>query len=121
MSSIENVFPSLTCSVQATYLTGLLPNEHGIVGNGWYDRDISEIHFWKQSNQLISGEKIWHTGKGKDKEFTCAQLFWWFNMNSDADISVTPRPIYRADGLKIPDIYTKPNNIKKQANKNKHI
>jgi predicted AlkP superfamily pyrophosphatase or phosphodiesterase len=112
LSSIENVFPSLTCSVQATYLTGLLPNEHGIVGNGWYDRDISEIHFWKQSNQLISGEKIWHTGKGKDKEFTCAQLFWWFNMNSDADISVTPRPIYRADGLKIPDIYTKPNNIK---------
>jgi len=113
ISSIENVFPSLTCSVQATYLTGLLPNEHGIVGNGWYDRDMSEIHFWKQSNRLISSEKIWHTGKVKNKEFTCAQLFWWFNMNSDADISVTPRPIYRADGLKIPDIYTKPNNIKR--------
>ena len=49
MGHIEPVLPALTCSAQATYLTGKLPSEHGIVGNGWYDRSYAEHRFWKQS------------------------------------------------------------------------
>ena len=56
---IKPVMPALTCSAQATYLTGTLPSEHGIVGNGWYDRTLNEHHFWKQSNRLVGGPKIW--------------------------------------------------------------
>ena len=48
-SLIEPVFPALTCSAQATYLTGKWPSEHGIVGNGWYFRDEAEVKLWRQS------------------------------------------------------------------------
>lgn len=32
---VEPTFPALTCTAQATYLTGQAPAAHGIVGNGW--------------------------------------------------------------------------------------
>ena len=84
----------MTCSVQATFLTGTLPREHGIVGNGWYFRDLAQVMFWRQSNQLVRGEKVWETARRRDPSFTCAKLFWWYNMYSTADWAVTPRPIY---------------------------
>ncbi len=102
------VLPAVTCSVQASMLTGLLPTQHGIVGNGWYDRALCEVQFWKQSNHLMGGPKVWDLARQRDASFTCAQMFWWFNMYAAADWSVTPRPIYKADGRKIPDVYTQP-------------
>ncbi|MBD1925209.1 alkaline phosphatase family protein [Trichocoleus sp. FACHB-90] len=105
---IKPALPAVTCSVQATYLTGKWPHEHGIVGNGWYFRDECEVKFWRQSNKLIEAPKVWETARSLDPTFTCANLFWWYNMYSSADISVTPRPMYPADGRKIPDIYTQP-------------
>ncbi|MCA9285454.1 MAG: alkaline phosphatase family protein [Phycisphaerales bacterium] len=100
--------PAVTCSVQATMLTGQPPRTHGIVGNGWYDRTLAEVHFWKQSNRLVAGEKVWETARHRDPAFTCANLFWWFNMHSSVDVAVTPRPMYPADGRKVPDVYTQP-------------
>jgi predicted AlkP superfamily pyrophosphatase or phosphodiesterase len=35
-------------------------------------------------------------------------MFWWYNMYSTADYSVTPRPNYLADGRKISDCYSHP-------------
>jgi len=102
------VLPAVTCSVQATFLTGAIPSQHGIVANGWYFRDLSEVWFWRQSNRLIHGEHIWDAARRRDPAFTCANLFWWYNMYSGADIGVTPRPIYLADGRKLPDCYSKP-------------
>ena len=113
---IGPVWPAVTCSVQSTYLTGLLPAEHGIVGNGWYFRDLSEVWFWRQSNRLVAGEKVWETARKRNPAFTCAQLFWWYNMYSSADLSVTPRPCYPADGRKIPDIYTQPTELRTELN-----
>lgn len=106
--TIRPVFPAVTCTAQSTYLTGTMPDEHGIVANGWYFRDMDEIKFWRQSNRLVQAEKIWEKARREDPSFTCANLFWWYNMNSTVDYLVTPRPIYRADGLKIPDILTDP-------------
>ncbi|MDZ4830892.1 MAG: alkaline phosphatase family protein [Phycisphaerae bacterium] len=101
-------FPAVTCTSQASMLTGLDPCDHGVVGNGWFDRELQEVHFWKQSNHLVSGEKVWEKARRHDAACTCANLFWWFNMASSADIAVTPRPLYRADGRKVPDCWTKP-------------
>lgn len=109
---IRAVVPAVTCTAQATYLTGLLPREHGIVGNGWYFRDLAQIWFWRQSNRLVGGEKVWETARRRDPACTCAQMFWWYNMYSTADWSVTPRPIYPADGRKIPDIYSEPADLR---------
>jgi predicted AlkP superfamily pyrophosphatase or phosphodiesterase len=94
--------------VQATFMTGTLPREHGIVANGWLFRDLMEILFWRQSNRLVAGEKIWEAGKRRDAAFTCANLFWWYNMAASHDIGLTPRPIYKADGRKLPDCYAVP-------------
>ncbi|MDD5262650.1 MAG: alkaline phosphatase family protein [Methylacidiphilales bacterium] len=107
-AAIRPSFPAVTCTAQSTYLTGVPPAQHGIVGNGWYDRDLAEIHFWKQSNSLVAGPKLWDKLRAQDPAFTCAQLFWWFNMHADVDYSITPRPLYPADGRKIFDIYTGP-------------
>ena len=52
MRPIETITPALTTSVQSTFLTGLLPRDHGIVANGWYFRDLSEVWLWRQSNHL---------------------------------------------------------------------
>jgi predicted AlkP superfamily pyrophosphatase or phosphodiesterase len=102
------VLPAVTCTAQSTYLTGLLPSGHGIVGNGWYDRELHEHHFWKQSNRLVHGEKLWETARRARPSFTTANLFWWYNMYSTVDWSITPRPMYPADGRKVLDIYTQP-------------
>src|SRR5262245_30548025 len=103
---ITPVIPAVTCTAQSTYLTGLPPAEHGIVGNGWYQRELAEVHFWKQSNHLVHGGKVWEQLRQELHGFTCAKLFWWFNMYSTADWSITPRPMYPADGRKVFDIYT---------------
>lgn len=108
LAHVGSVLPAVTCAVQATYLTGKLPREHGIVGNGWYFRDECEIKFWRQSNHLMEQPKIWDMARALDPSFTVANLFWWYNMYSSADYSVTPRPMYPADGRKLPDIYTQP-------------
>ena len=108
MVNIEPVLPAVTTSVQSTYLTGQWPSGTGIVGNGWYDHTDCEIKFWKQSNKLVAGEKIWEKAKKQDPTFTCATMFWWYNMYSTADYAVTPRPNYLADGRKMPDCYSQP-------------
>ena len=81
---------------------------HGIVGNGWYFRDECEVKFWRQSNRLVHGPKVWDVAKQRDADFTCANLFWWYAMYSSADYTVTPRPMYPADGRKLPDVWTEP-------------
>ncbi len=104
--------PAVTCPVQSSMLTGAPPREHGIVGNGWYDRELAEVQFWKQSDHLVGGEKVWETARRRDPSVTCAKLFWWYNMYSSVEYSVTPRPIYKADGRKIPDCYTEPSSLR---------
>ena len=93
--------------------TGTTPHAHGIVGNGWYNRELAEVQFWKQSNHLVRGKKIWEELRERDPNFTCAKLFWWYNMYSTTDFSITPRPMYPADGRKVFDIYTHPGNIRR--------
>jgi predicted AlkP superfamily pyrophosphatase or phosphodiesterase len=114
---IHCITPAVTCSVQSTYLTGKLPSEHGIVGNGWYFRELGEILFWRQSNRLVQGEKIWHEARRRDPAFTAANSFWWYAMNSDVNWSATPRPLYCADGKKLPDCYTTPLGLRDRFNR----
>lgn len=110
---LDPVLPAVTCTAQATMLTGTLPREHGVVGNGWYFRDLAEVLFWRQSNQLVVGEKLWETARRRRPELETAVLFWWFNMYSSAERSVTVRPIYPADGRKIPALYSYPDELER--------
>ena len=106
LAKISPAFPAVTCSAQSNYLTGKNPSQHGIVGNGWFNRELSEVHFWKQSNHVVTAPKIWDELRARDSKFTTANCFWWFNMYSSVDYAITPRPMYPADGRKFFDIYS---------------
>jgi predicted AlkP superfamily pyrophosphatase or phosphodiesterase len=101
---LREVLPAVTCSAQATILTGKPPRAHGIVANGWLYRDTLEVRFWQQSNALIQAEPIYAEANRRAAErgraFRAAKLFWWFNQGADVEISVTPKPFYGADGSK---------------------
>lgn len=117
LQTIMPMLPAVTTSVQSTYITGKWPDEHGIVGNGWYDHTDCEIKFWKQSNKLVQSEKIWERAKQLDPAFTVSKMFWWYNMYSSADYSATPRPNYLADGRKMPDCYVHPASLRDELQK----
>jgi predicted AlkP superfamily pyrophosphatase or phosphodiesterase len=106
--SYAPAFPAVTCTAQSSILSGTPPSQHGIVGNGWYDRESAEVRFWKQSNHIVRGDKLWDKLRREIPGFTCAKLFWWYNMHSTADFTITPRPLYPADGRKVFDIHTQP-------------
>jgi predicted AlkP superfamily pyrophosphatase or phosphodiesterase len=108
---LREVVPAVTCTAQASLLTGKEPGEHGIVGNGWYFRDTGEVRFWQQSNALIGAEPLYATLRRNKPGFRVAKLFWWFNQGADVDWSVTPKPYYGADGDKAFGIYGTPHGL----------
>jgi predicted AlkP superfamily pyrophosphatase or phosphodiesterase len=102
--TLREVVPAVTCTAQATILTGADPEGHGVVGNGWLFRDTMEVRFWQQSARLVQREPLYTTARrraaARGQSFRCAKLFWWFNQGADVDVSVTPKPYYGADGNK---------------------
>lgn len=117
IQSFSPAFPAVTCTAQSSMVTGTSPAEHGVVANGWYDRENAEVRFWKQSNAIVRGEKLWDKLRQEIPGFTCAKLFWWYNMHSTADFSITPRPLYPADGRKVFDIHTQPMEMREELKK----
>ncbi|WP_305790088.1 nucleotide pyrophosphatase/phosphodiesterase family protein [Symbioplanes lichenis] len=107
-ASLGTVLPAVTCTVQSTFLTGAPPSEHGIVGNGWYFRELGEVFLWRQHNRLVGGEKLWDAARAVQPGYTVANICWWYAMGADVNWTVTPRPVYHADGRKDPDCYTYP-------------
>jgi predicted AlkP superfamily pyrophosphatase or phosphodiesterase len=118
---LRDVVPAVTCTAQATMLTGQPPSVHGIVGNGWLWRDTGEVRFWQQSNRLLQAEPVYATARRRAKErnrpFRCAKLFWWFNQGAAVDISVTPKPHYAADGNKAFGISGMPDGLTERLEK----
>ncbi|MEU5538804.1 nucleotide pyrophosphatase/phosphodiesterase family protein [Streptomyces sp. NPDC020362] len=105
---LGTVLPAVTCSAQSTFLTGVPSSEHGVVGNGWYFRELGEVLLWRQHNGLVAGDKLWDAARRAHPGYTVANICWWYAMGADTDITVTPRPVYYADGRKEPDCYTRP-------------
>jgi predicted AlkP superfamily pyrophosphatase or phosphodiesterase len=105
MRPLREVVPAVTCTAQASLLTGASAEWHGIVGNGWLFRDTGEVRFWQQSNRLLQAEPLYRTARRRAARrrlaFSCAKLFWWFNQGADVALSVTPKPYYGADGNKV--------------------
>jgi predicted AlkP superfamily pyrophosphatase or phosphodiesterase len=105
---LDPAFPAVTCTAQASMLTGLTATGHGIVGNGWYFRDLGEVLLWRQHNALVQGEKVWDAARRSAADYHVANLCWWYAMGAATQTLVTPRPVYHADGRKSPDAYTRP-------------
>jgi predicted AlkP superfamily pyrophosphatase or phosphodiesterase len=109
---LREVVPAVTCTAQATLLTGKTPEDHGIVANGWLARDTGEVRFWQQSNRLLLSPPVYETAlcraRDRGRPFRCAKLFWWFNQGAAVAYSVTPKPHYGADGNKVFGIWGSP-------------
>jgi predicted AlkP superfamily pyrophosphatase or phosphodiesterase len=107
---MKPVFPSVTCTVQASILTGKYPKDHGIISNGYFDRENLQTLFWEQSTNLVQSEKIWDTIKSKNDMLKTAILFWQNSMYSNNNYVVTPRPIHLENGQMDMWCYSKPIN-----------
>ncbi len=118
LANITPAFPAVTCTAQSNYLTGKTPAQHSIVGNGWFNRELAEVQFWKQSNHLVQSSKLWDALRPQseiaNRKSSIANLFWWFNMYSSVDFAITPRPMYPADGRKFFDVYSWPYSIREE-------
>src|SRR5690606_41513430 len=79
MHTITPMLPAVTTSVQSTYVPGKWPADHGIVGNGRYDREDREVKCWKQSNTRVHGDKIWDRAQGEDASLPCAKMVCRYN------------------------------------------
>lgn len=107
-AKMEPVFPSVTCTVQASILSGRYPSEHGIIANGLYDRSSHSVSFWEQPSALVQRERVWDTLKNKSPGVKTAVLFWQNTMFVNSDIVITPRPLHMGDGSMIQWCYSKP-------------
>jgi hypothetical protein len=105
---MTTVLPAVTCSAQATMLTGLAPREHGAVGNGWPGSRERRGRAVAAVECARLGRKLYERARRVDPSFRCAKIFWWWNLGAAVDYSITPRPFYPADGRKIPAVYASP-------------
>lgn len=115
VADMPEVLPAVTCTAQATLLTGQLPNIHGVVANGWLFHDTNEVRFWQQCNRLIRAEPVYETARreaiARGREFKAAKLFWWFNQGAAVEFSVTPKPWYAINGDKAFDVAGTPDGL----------
>jgi predicted AlkP superfamily pyrophosphatase or phosphodiesterase len=100
-------FPAVTCSMQATLLSGQPPSKHGILANGYFDRNTLEVKFWEQADALVQAPRLWDILKMKRPELKTAVLFWQNSMHINSDIVVTPRPLHLDSGM-VEWCYSKP-------------
>ena len=113
LSPLRAPDPALTSVSHATMLTGLSPREHGIVANGWYDRNYAKIHNWNRSDKLIEGERLWEAARAREPKIKCANLFWRYCTHASCDFVLTERPTYFANGRKGADVYSPQGHLKR--------
>ena len=104
-------FPCVTCPVQAAMTTGVLPNEHGVVANGFYWRDKHEIEMWTAWNDCIQRPQIWDLLHERDLGISSAVWFPLHSKGCGADYICTPAPIHNPDGTESLWCYTKPTEL----------
>lgn len=107
-------FPAVTSTVQASITTGQMPEKHGIIANGYYDRDRMKVHFWEQSAKLCQVPRVWDIIKQRNPSARTAIIFWQNSIGSLNDIILTPAPIHKHHGGMIQDCYSKPDGLYSQ-------
>lgn len=110
-AKLEPTFPAVTCSVQASLLSGKFPETHGIVANGIYDRETYSVSFWEQASSLVGSERVWDASSNGSKK--AAALFLQNTMYANLDIVVTPRPLHLESGM-VMWCYSKPQGFYEQ-------
>ena len=108
VASLTPTFPCVTCPVQATLTTGVSPQEHGIIANGFYYRDKGELEMWTAWNECFQAPQVWELLHRHDPVLTSAVWFPMHSKGASADYICTPAPIHNPDGSESLWCYTKP-------------
>jgi len=101
-------FPCVTCPVQATLTTGVGPERHGVIANGFFWRDTGEVEMWTAWNEKVSAPQIWDRLHEHDAGLTSAAWFPLLIKGAGADFICTPAPIHNPDGSESLWCYTRP-------------
>ena len=104
--SAPSVFPAVTCVAQASLRTGLSPDEHGIVSNGWWSENLRKPLFWEQSAKIVKGRRIWEERRAAGG--AVGLFFLQQSLGEAADVIISPAPIHKHGGGMIMSTYTKP-------------
>lgn len=111
LASLTPTFPALTSCVQASMWTGLPPDQHGVIANGFFHRDRSEVEFWMARNGIINGVQIWEEIPRRHPGFTSAVWHAQNIKDAAADFIITPAPIHKPDGTTELSCYAKPERL----------
>jgi hypothetical protein len=107
-SDLVPSFPCVTCPVQANMTTGQPPGRHGVVANGFFWRDKSEVEMWTAWNDCIQAPQLWDVLHEKAPGVTSAVWFALHSKGCGADFVCTPAPIHNPDGSESLWCYTRP-------------
>lgn len=107
-ATMTNSFPAVTWPAQANMLTGKLPAEHGVTGNGFFWRDEKKVEMWTAWNEKIQQPQIWDILHQRDSSIKSAAWFPMLSKGCGADFVCMPAPIHRPDGSEDLWCYTKP-------------
>lgn len=111
VASLTPGFPCVTCSVQANLTTGVGPEQHGVIANGFYYRDKGEVEMWTAWNECIQSPQIWQQLKERNPAITSAVWFPLHSKGAKADFVCTPAPIHNPDGSESLWCYTVPQDL----------
>ncbi len=121
LAHIAPAFPAVTCTAQSNYLTGKSPSrtrhrrqrlvQSRIVRNSF----LETIESYRSMPENLGC--IREQSEIVNRKSSIANCFWWFNMYSSVDYSITPRPMYPADGRKFFDVYSWPYSIREEIKK----
>lgn len=104
-------FPAVTCCVQANMTTGTPPSEHGVVANGFFWRDRSEVEMWTAPADCIERPQLWDVLREHHPQLTSAAWFPLHSIDCGADYICLPAPIHNADGSESLWCYTRPDSF----------
>ncbi len=113
LAELTPSFPCVTSPVQASVWTGVGPGQHGVIANGFHDRDRNQVEFWMARNGIIQGEQIWDCIQ-RSGHLTSAVWHAQNIKDAAADYIVTPEPIHRPDGRTDLWCYSKPGGLYEQ-------
>ena len=105
---LQHSFPCVTWPSQANMLTGKLPNEHGVIANGFYWREKHEVEMWTAWNEVIQAPQIWDVMRERNPNLKSAAWFPMLSKGCGADYVCMPAPIHKPDGSEDLWCYTKP-------------
>ncbi|MBN1396335.1 MAG: alkaline phosphatase family protein [Pirellulales bacterium] len=108
IASLTPGFPCVTCPVQAAMTTGRRPDRHGVVANGFYDRDKRRVEMWTAANDFIKQPQLWDLLSHHDGGLKSAVWFPLHAKGCEADYVCTPAPIHNPDGTESLWCYTRP-------------